>query len=82
MVKIEVLGTKCAKCKRVEKNARDAVKELGLNIDVIKIDDFEEIIRRGIMMTPGLVIDGEIVALGRVPSVDEIKSMLSKLGTN
>jgi len=75
--KIEVLGTGCAKCKRLEKNVREAVSELGLSIEVVKIDDFEEIIRRGLMMTPGLAFDREIVAAGRVPGVEEIKKMIS-----
>ena len=65
------------KCKQVEKNVRVAVEELGPNIEVVKVEDFEELIRRGITMTPGLVIDGEIVAAGRVPAVNEIKDMLS-----
>ncbi len=75
--RIEVLGTGCAKCKRLLKNAQEAVKELGLNIEVAKIEDLQEIARRGVMMTPGLVIDGEVVAVGRVPGVDEIKKMLA-----
>jgi small redox-active disulfide protein 2 len=73
--KIEILGTGCAKCKRLEKNVNEAVA--GLGIEVVKISDINEIASRGAMMTPGLVIDGEIVALGRVPNVDEIKSMIS-----
>lgn len=75
--KIEVLGTGCAKCKRLEKNVREAVKELGADVEIVKIDDFDEIVKRGIMMTPGLVLDGEIVAAGRVPGVEEIKGMIS-----
>lgn len=75
--KIEVLGTGCAKCKLLEKNVLEAVKDLGLKIEVVKIDDFEEIIRHGLTMTPGLIIDGQTVAIGRVPGVDEIKAMIS-----
>ncbi len=75
--KIEVLGTGCAKCKRLEKNVLQAVKELDLDIKVVKIEDLDEIIKRGLMMTPGLIIDGQTVAVGRVPGVDEIKSMIS-----
>jgi small redox-active disulfide protein 2 len=78
VLKIEVLGTGCVKCKRLESVVLQAVKELGLSIEVIKIDDFGEIIRRGLMMTPGLVIDGKIVATGRVPSLEEIKGMISR----
>ena len=77
MVKIEVLGTGCAKCKRLEKNAEKAVKELGLQAEVIKVEDFNEIVNRGIMMTPALFIDGEAKAVGRVPNVKEIKKLLT-----
>jgi small redox-active disulfide protein 2 len=75
--RIEVLGTGCAKCKRLFKNAQEAVEELGLNIEVAKIEDLHEIAHRGVMMTPGLIVDGEVVAVGRVPGVDEIKKMLA-----
>jgi len=76
MRKIEVLGTGCAKCKRLEKNAREAVAELGIAAEVIKVEDMQEIVDRGVMMTPALYIDGEAMVVGRIPSVDEIKSML------
>jgi small redox-active disulfide protein 2 len=76
-----VLGTGCTKCKLLESAVLQAVNELGLDIEVVKIDDFEQIIRRGLMMTPGLIIDDEIVAAGRVPSVEEIIDMInSKVG--
>lgn len=74
--KIEVLGTGCAKCKRLEKNVQEAV--MGTGIEVVKVTDINEIASRGAMMTPGLVIDGEIVALGRAPSVEEIKEMITE----
>ncbi len=76
--KIEVLGTGCAKCKRLEKNVREAVAELGADVEIVKIDDFDEIVKRGIMITPGLVLDGEIVAAGRVPGIEEIKGMITR----
>jgi small redox-active disulfide protein 2 len=76
VTKIEVLGTGCAKCKRLEKNVQEAVR--GTGIEVAKITDINEIASRGAMMTPGLVIDGEIVALGRVPSVEEIREMIAE----
>jgi small redox-active disulfide protein 2 len=77
-MKIEVFGTGCAKCKRLEENVRKAVKEAGVTADVVKVQDLDKIIDRGIMLTPALAIDGEEVAVGRVPSVDEIKRMLKK----
>ena len=78
MVKIEVLGTGCAKCNRLEKNVEKAIKELGMNVKVEKVEDLEEIIDRGIMMTPALFIDGEAKVVGKVPSPEEIKKLLKK----
>jgi len=76
MVKIEVLGTGCAKCKSLLKNVEKAVHESGASAEIVKVDSIQEIMNRGIMMTPGLYIDGEVKAMGRVPSVEEIKKML------
>ncbi len=76
MVKIEVFGTGCAKCNRLEKNVHQAVKESGIKAEVKKVEDITEIMNRGVIMTPALLIDGEAKAVGRVPSVDEIKAML------
>ena len=76
MVKIEVFGTGCAKCNRLEKNVQKAVLESGTKAEVKKIQDIKEIMNRGVMMTPALIIDGKVVVVGRVPSIDEIKKML------
>ncbi len=78
MTRIEVLGTGCAKCKRLFDNVQAAVKELGITAEVVKVDDIDAIATSGIMMTPGLLIDGEIVTEGRVPDVNEIKSLLTE----
>ncbi len=78
MVKIEVLGTGCAKCKNLLKNVEKAVQESGVKAEIIKVDSIQEIMNRGVMMTPGLYIDGEAKAVGRVPSAEEIKKMLKK----
>jgi len=75
-MKIEILGMGCAKCNKLEKNVRKAVSELGITVDVMKVEDLEEITSRGVMMTPALVVDGEIVSTGRVPGKDEIASIL------
>lgn len=75
-MKIEVLGTGCAKCKGLENNVRQAVKELGIDAEIVKVDSIMEIMERGVMMTPALCINGETVAVGRVLSVDEIKELL------
>jgi small redox-active disulfide protein 2 len=78
MVMIEVLGTGCAKCKNLLKNVEKAVAETGVQAEIVKVDSIQEIMNRGIMMTPSLFIDGEARAVGRVPSVDEIKRQLKK----
>jgi small redox-active disulfide protein 2 len=77
MTKIEVLGTGCAKCRRLFANAEQAVKDLKITVDVVKVDDIDEIVNRGVMLTPALFINGNVVAEGRVPDVNEIKSMLT-----
>ena len=76
MTEIEVVGTGCAKCKRHLANAEQAVRDLKITADVIKIDDIDEIVNRGIMLTPALFINGKVRAEGRVPDVNEIKTML------
>jgi small redox-active disulfide protein 2 len=76
-MKIEVLGTGCANCKRLEQNVRRAVKEAKVKAEVVKVEDLQQIIERGIMFTPALIIDGEEKAVGRVPSVEEIKKMIT-----
>jgi len=78
MIKIEVLGTGCAKCKRLFANAEQAVRDLGITADVVKVEDLDAIVESGVMMTPALFINGEIVSEGRVPDVNEIKSMLTE----
>lgn len=78
MVKIEVLGTGCAKCKRLEQNVQKAVKELDLKAEIVKVESLDEIMNRGIMMTPALFIDGEAKVVGRVPNVDQIKELLKE----
>ncbi|MGQ9583066.1 MAG: thioredoxin family protein [Thermoplasmatota archaeon] len=75
-MKIEILGTGCVKCRRLEENVRKAVKEAGVQAEIVKIEDLDEIIGKGIMMTPALIIDGEERAIGRVLGVEEIKRMI------
>ena len=77
-MKIEVLGTGCAKCKATEEIVKKAVEELGIQAEVIKVEDLQEIIDRGVMMTPAVIVDGEVKIVGRKPTVDEIKKLLLK----
>lgn len=73
---IEVVGTGCAKCRRLLKNAEKAVNELGIDAEIVKIDDITEIVERGVFLTPGLIVDGELKVSGRVADVKEIKEIL------
>ena len=75
-MKIQILGTGCPRCKALASNAEKAVKELGLNADIEKVTGIQDILKFQILMPPGLVIDGEVKAAGRVPSTDEIKQLL------
>ena len=75
-MKIQVLGTGCAKCELLAEQAGRAVSELGLETEVEKVTDINEILGFGVMMTPALVIDGDVKVVGKVPSLDELKEML------
>jgi small redox-active disulfide protein 2 len=76
-MKIEILGTGCAKCKKLFENAQDATKALGLEAEVVKVEDMQQIINAGIMITPAIAVDGEVKSAGKVLSVDEIKKIIS-----
>jgi len=74
---IEILGSGCPKCQTVEQNAKKAVEELGLkDIQIEHIYDINKIIEMGVMMTPALAVDEEIVVSGKIPTVEEIKEIL------
>ena len=74
--KMEVLGTGCKKCKELEMIAKQAVKELSSDYEVVKVEDIEEIMKYGVTSTPALVVDGVVKSTGRVLSVAEIKELL------
>ena len=77
---IEVLGSGCPNCQRLEANAREAVAMVGIEAEVTHVTDPREIVGRGVMSTPGLVIDGSVVSTGRVPSAGDIALWLSERG--
>jgi small redox-active disulfide protein 2 len=73
---IKVLGSGCTKCKSTYNNVLEALKETGIEAEVIKIEEIEEIIKYNVLVTPVLIIDEEIKVKGRTPSVNEIKELL------
>lgn len=75
-MKIQILGPGCAKCNQLAETAEKAAKELGLDYELVKISDFNEIMSFGVMMTPGLAVDGEVKCVGSVPTYEQIKKML------
>ena len=76
MRQIQILGTGCPKCKLLMANAEEAVKALGIEATIEKIDKIQDIMKFGVMTTPALVVDGQVKSAGKVLSVDEIKQML------
>jgi small redox-active disulfide protein 2 len=77
-MEIKVLGPGCPKCKTLEKATLEAVALAGIDATVSKVEDIVEIMSYGVMQTPALVVDGKVVIKGRVPSVDDIKKLLTK----
>ncbi|MPM46794.1 hypothetical protein SDC9_93500 [bioreactor metagenome] len=73
---IKVLGTGCAKCKSLEANARQAVAEMGITAEVVKVQDMKDIMAFGVLRTPALVVDEKVVVYGKVPTVEEVKAFL------
>ena len=76
-MKIEILGTGCPKCKKLFENAQEAVKNLGTVADVVKVEDIQQIMNAGVMITPAIAVDGEVKSAGKVLSVYEIKKIIS-----
>ncbi len=75
-MKIQVLGTGCAKCKQLTANAEKAISELMIDATVEKVEDLREIMRFGVMTTPALVVDGQVKAAGKVLSPQDVKLLL------
>ncbi|MCK9271276.1 MAG: thioredoxin family protein [Bacteroidales bacterium] len=77
-MEIKVLGTGCTKCNSLEKATMEAIAKTGVEATVTKVDDIMEIMQYGVMSTPALIVDGNIVVKGRVPSVEEISKLITK----
>jgi small redox-active disulfide protein 2 len=76
MKQIKILGTGCPKCNKLEELSRKAADELGIEYEVEKVKDLNKIMEYGVMMTPALVVDGEVKLAGKLATVDEIKKLL------
>ena len=75
-MKIQILGTGCPKCRQLAANAEAAAKALGLDFEIVKVTDLNEIMAFGVMLTPALAVDGVVKVAGKVPGVEELKKLL------
>ena len=79
-MKIQILGSGCPKCKRLEENTRKAIAELDGDYEIQKVTDLDEIMEYGIMMTPGFAINKNVKSVGKVLTSDQIKDFIQKQG--
>ena len=79
-MKIQILGTGCPKCKKTYENVQQAVKDLGIPVEVEKVEDLKAIMGFGVMITPALAVNGQVKVAGKVPAVDEIKRFIAEKG--
>jgi small redox-active disulfide protein 2 len=75
-MKIEILGTGCAKCHKLDELVRETVRVAGITADIVNVQDIKKIMTYGVMTTPALVIDGQVKVAGKTPSADELKKLL------
>ena len=76
MKKIQILGTGCPKCKKLTENAETAAKNLGIEYEIEKVTKINDIMKFNVMITPALVVDGQVKVTGKVPSVEDIQKMI------
>ena len=76
MKKLQILGTGCPKCKKLAEMTDAAAKQLGLEYELVKVTDINQITSFGVMMTPALAVDGKVKSVGKVPSVEDIKKLI------
>jgi len=76
-MKIQVLGSGCPKCKLLEQHVREAISELGIEADVLKVTDSDAIMEMGVMMTPALAIDGEVKSVGKVLTKEQVMAFIN-----
>jgi small redox-active disulfide protein 2 len=75
--KLQILGTGCPKCRQLTENAEAAARDLGIEYELEKVTDVNDIMKFGVMLTPALAVDGEVKVVGKVPSSEEVKKMLA-----
>lgn len=80
MMQIQILGTGCPKCLQLANTAKEAAESLGLEYQMEKITDINRIMSFGVMMTPGLVVNGKVLLVGKVPGLEEMKRLLAQEG--
>ena len=76
-MEIKVIGEGCEKCEKLYENTCQAVSELGLKADIVKVEDLMDIVRLGVLTTPSVMLDGKLIISGRVPKVKDIVKLLS-----
>lgn len=76
MKKIQILGTGCPKCRQLTENAEIAAKDIGIEYEIVKVSEINEIMEFGVMMTPALAVDGEVKFAGKVPPAEEIIELI------
>jgi small redox-active disulfide protein 2 len=77
MKKLQILGVGCPKCKKLAERTETAAKELGIEYELEKVTDVNEIMNFGVMLTPALAVDGEVKLVGKVAEVDKIKTLIA-----
>jgi small redox-active disulfide protein 2 len=77
MKKIQILGTGCPKCKKLAELADQAARELNMEYELVKVTDLNDIMAFGVLVTPALAVDGEVKIAGKLPKIDDIKTMLA-----
>jgi small redox-active disulfide protein 2 len=76
MKKLQILGIGCPKCKKLLEAVQQVVKDFGIDADVTKVEDINEIMKLGVMMTPAFAVDGEVKVTGRIPKPDELRKLI------
>ncbi|MGB9940514.1 thioredoxin family protein [Methanosarcina sp.] len=77
-MKIEILGTGCSKCKKTKETIEKVLKQTGVEAEVIKVEDIEKIMSYGVMVTPAVVIDGDVKLAGKVPDEKDVRKWIAQ----